>query len=308
MFSYDIVWPFYKDHKYFFRCLNMINSQSVKPKNLIFLNDGDKNPYIYEILKKKLCSKINLIYIRNPTNIGATKTLEIGFLKIKCDYFHQIATDDYINRKFIETNLVQLVTKKNVAFSFSKISYNIEKNNKIVKIPLKFLLKKNWITSKEMVELFSSNQFKIYNNTVCFRSFFFKKNNLIKEVYGIGCDMLNLHYLSFQYGCIYINKEIANFTIRDGQMGKLNKDPEEYIKLYEKLKISEENFFKKFIDCNLHFDLPVTAKSFYLIFQKKYYNIISIKWIIRSIKFSLWKKIRYKLNPKIIYKLSKYFI
>lgn len=308
MFSYDIVWPFYKDHKYFHRCLNFINSQSIKPKNLIFLNDGDKNPYLFNILEKKLNSKINLIYYRNSRNLGATKTLELGFMKIRSNYFHQIATDDVIHRKFIETNLIQLATRKNVAFTFSKIIYNVEKSKKATHIPLHFLKNKNWITSNEMEKFYSSYQFKIYNNTVCFRKKFFLKKNLIKDIYGIGCDMLNLQYLSFKYGCIYINKELASFTIREGQIGKITTSPNEYFKLYEKLKKNENHFLKKFIDCNLHFDLPVTLQTFHLLIKKKHLGIFSIRWFLRSIKFSIWKKVRYKVSPRIINKLSKYFI
>ena len=63
--KYDIIWPYYKDFKYFFRCIKQINNQSILATNLIFINDGNNFSFLEDSLRKSLNSKINLIYIKN---------------------------------------------------------------------------------------------------------------------------------------------------------------------------------------------------------------------------------------------------
>ena len=61
--SYDIIFPFYKDHKYLKRAIISVNNQSLIPKNLVFIDDGNKDPNLKNLVTSFLSKKINLIFI-----------------------------------------------------------------------------------------------------------------------------------------------------------------------------------------------------------------------------------------------------
>ena len=303
--KYDIIWPFYKDFKYFFRCIKQINNQSILATNLIFINDGNNFSFLEDTLRKSLNSKINLIYIKNPKNIGAALSLEQNFKKIRSEYFYNIATDDLVSRFFIEKSLKPLVTRKSVAFIFSNSIYKIEKNKRKVKIKFPFFVNNKFYSSKEVINIFKKYQFKIYHNTIIFNSKIFLKKNLFKEIYGKECDMINLIYLSFKYGFIYLNKELAHFIIRKGQQGKEAKNIYKQIEILKILKKRERGFYFLFTKLGLHFDI-IPLGIIKLLFNNLY-EAINIKWFLRSFKFYLWKKIRYIFPEWFIIFLFKYF-
>ena len=302
--KYDIIWPYYKDFKYFFRCIKQINNQSILATNLIFINDGNNFSFLEDTLRKSLNSKINLIYIKNPKNIGAALSLEQNFKKIRSEYFYNIATDDLVSRFFIEKSLKPLITRKGAAFIFSNSIYKIEKNKRKVKIKFSFFINNKFYSSKEVINTFKKYQFKIYHNTIIFNSKIFLKKNLFRKIYGKECDMINLLYLSFKNGFIYLNKELAYFVIRKGQQGKEHKKIHQQIKILETLKKKEKKFYFLFTKLGLHFDIiPLGIIKLIL---NKLYEAINMKWFLRSTKFYLWKKIRYLLPEKIIILLFKY--
>ena len=116
--------------------------------------------------------------------------------------------------------------------------------------------------------------------------------------------MINLLYLSFKNGFIYLNKELAYFVIRKGQQGKEHKKIHQQIKILETLKKKEKKFYFLFTKLGLHFDIiPLGIIKLIL---NKLYEAINMKWFLRSTKFYLWKKIRYLLPEKIIILLFKY--
>ena len=63
MINYDIILPFYNDYKYLKRYLNNINTQTLLPSNVIYIDDGNKDNNHKKLELENSNKKINLIYL-----------------------------------------------------------------------------------------------------------------------------------------------------------------------------------------------------------------------------------------------------
>jgi glycosyltransferase involved in cell wall biosynthesis len=304
MYKYDIIFPFYKDYKFLDQCLYNINKQQVPPKNLIFVDDGNKNKNLKKIIEKKLRKKINLIFVRNFLNLKTENAVLKGVKFIKSDFFYMQGCDDIHYPNFAKENLCHLSKFKKAAFSFSNPIINDLNLKRKIFLEYNFM-KSQYHKSNQMKKIYYHNQFKIYNNTVMFRSYIFKKNNLFNPIFSPSSDMINLIYLAYKFGAVYIKKNLSEFTIRDKQFGSrilLDKTLMLHLKY---LKNFDEDFFNFYIKSGLHFDLSIFSIFKYFILLKKI-PFFNLKWMYRSIKFRLWKKVRFVLPTKLLKFIYKY--
>lgn len=301
--NYDIIFPFYKDFKYLEKSLSLISSQTFLPKNLIFIDDGNKVNKLKKIVLKNLNKKINLIYIENLINIGSNKSINKGLKKIASPFFYINATDDIIYKNFAEESIAILKNNPNYPFVFSNIIINNEKIKKKYILNYSFL-KKIKYSSQEVKKIFNKHQFKIYHNTVFFKSDIFLKYNIYKPEYGVRCDMLNLYYISFKYGFLYLNKNISEFTVRHGQQG-IQQNDKYLLKELIFLKKNKNTFYKDYLKSNLHYDF--SPKAFIYFIKNNFNEALSLKWFIRSLKFRLWKKFRFLFPNYLISLFFKLF-
>ena len=287
--NYDLIFSFYNDYKYLKGAIISISSQALLPNNLIFIDDGNNDNKLKDFILKNLNEKVNLIYIKNEINIGTIKSINIALEKIKSTFFYICSSDDIIYQNFAKESLEKLNDNPEYPFVFSNIIINNEMNNKKYFIKYSFL-KKDKYSNYEVKKIFKQHQFKIYHNTVFFRSNYFLNSHLFKPSYGDRCDMLNLYYISFKHGFLYLDQDLSEFTFRQGQQGRPKND--KYL-LNELIFLKKHNhlFYRNYIDCCLHYDFSPFAIYFFLKF--KLYEVISLKWIVRSVKFKIWKKIRF---------------
>lgn len=301
--DYDIIFNFYKDYNYLKSCIKNINNQTILANNLIFVDDGNKDRNLEKLIRKILNKKIKLIFIKNSKNMGPEKGSENALKKISSKFFFFIAADDKIYKKFAEKNISILDKYPNAPFVFSNIVIDNHINKKKYKINLYFL-KKKFYNKEEVKNLFRKHQFKIYHNTVVFNSKICQKDNLQKIVYGRRADMLNLLYLASNFGFVYLNKNLTEFSFRKGQWGRIM--PDCYlIKELLILKKYQRKFYKFFIETSLHFDLSIF--SIPKLIKNNLIETINLIWFIRSIKFLLWKKLRFIFPEKSLNILFKIF-
>ena len=301
--DYDIIFNFYNDYDYLKLCIKKINNQTILANKLIFTDDGNIDKNLKNLIRKTLNKKIKLLFIKNSKNIGPEASIENALKKISSKFFFIIAADDIIYKRFAEENIKILNKYPNAPFIFSNLIINNHINKKIYNINYYFL-KKNYYNKEEVKNFFRQHQFKIYHNTVFFNSKICQKDNLLKKLYGRRADMLNLLYLAFNFGFIYINKNLSSFSYRKGQWGKIMSD-HYLIKELLILKKYQRNFYKIFIETNMHFDLSIF--SIPNLIKNNLIETINLTWIVRSIKFFLWKKLRFIIPHKILNILFKIF-
>jgi hypothetical protein len=302
--GYDIIFNFYKDYDYIKSCIKNINNQSILANNLIFTDDGNNDHNLENLIRKTLNKKIKLLFIKNSKNIGPEKSSENAIKKISSKFFFLIAADDRIYKNFAEENIAILNKCPNAPFVFSNLVINNHINKKIYNINYYFLKKKNFYNKKEAKNFFEKHQFKIYHNTVFFNSKICQKNNLLKIIYGRRSDMLNLLYLASKFGFAYLNKNLSDFSFRKGQYGKIMSD-DYLIKELLILKKYQRKFYNFFIETNMHFDL--STFSIPKLIKNNLIETINLTWFVRSIKFFLWKKLRFIFPEKSLNILFKIF-
>jgi hypothetical protein len=302
--GYDIIFNFYKDYDYIKSCIKNINNQSILANNLIFTDDGNNDHNLENLIRKTLNKKIKLLFIKNSKNIGPEKSSENAIKKISSKFFFLIAADDRIYKNFAEENIAILNKCPNAPFVFSNLVINNHINKKIYNINYYFLKKKNFYNKKEAKNFFEKHQFKIYHNTVVFNSKICQKNNLLKIIYGRRSDMLNLLYLASKFGFAYLNKNLSDFSFRKGQYGKIMSD-DYLIKELLILKKYQRKFYNFFIETNMHFDL--STFSIPKLIKNNLIETINLTWFVRSIKFFLWKKLRFIFPEKSLNILFKIF-
>jgi len=301
--GYDIIFNFYKDYKYLKSCIKNVNNQTTLPNNLIFTDDGNKDRNLKKLIRKFLNKKIKLLFIENSKNIGPERSTENALKKISSKFFFLIAADDVIYKKFAEENIAILNKYPDAPFVFSNLIINNHINKKVYNINYYFL-KKNFYNKEQVKNFFKKHQFKIYHNTVVFDSKICQKNNLQKIIYGRRADMLNLLYLASKFGFAYLNKNLSEFSFRKGQWGQIMSD-HYLIKELLILKKYQPKFYKFFIETNLHFDL--STFSIPKLIKNNLVETINLTWFIRSIKFFLWKKLRFIFPEKSLNILFKMF-
>jgi len=301
--GYDIIFNFYNDYNYLKSCIEGINNQTILANNLIFTDDGNKDRNLENLIRKNLNKKIKLLFIKNSKNIGPEKSSENALKKISSKFFFLIAADDRIYKKFAEENICILNKYTDAPFVFSNLIINNHINKKIYNINYYFL-KKNFYNKEEVKNFFKKHQFKIYHNTVVFNSKICQKDNLQKIIYGRRADMLNLLYLASNFGFAYLNKNLSEFSFRKGQWGQIMSDNYLIAELLI-LKKYQRKFYKFFIETNLHFDLSIF--SIPKLIKNNLIDAINLTWFIRSIKFFLWKKLRFIFPKKSLNILFKIF-
>ena len=292
----DFIWPFYKDYNFLNQAIQDINNQSLLPKKIIFVDDGNKDQYLKKLLRAKIKKKIKIIHIINKKNLGPEKCFEIALKNVTSKFFYIKATDDRIYKNFLLDSIKQLKKNLKSPFVFSNIIINNLKLRNKIYLDFNFI-KKKFNSKLDIEKIYKSNQFKIYHNTVIFNSKIFLKENIFKKKYGPRCDMLNLIFLSQRYGFTYLNKFLSEFTIRSGQWGGKQSN-QNLIKELKILKKNNRKFYDFFTKNNLHYDLTVFSIPSLIYFG--FSDIINIGWFMRSIKFQIWKKIRFLIHPKIL--------
>lgn len=299
--NYDIILPFYNDYEFLDFQIDCINNQTLKAKNLIFIDDGNKDFNLKKKIRLKLNSKIKLIFISFPINKGLFYGLAEGFKKLQSEFFRISATDDYSDKDLASSSLAILSKYKNRNFVFSNNVTYLKDKNKKIKVSFNFLNKEEF-SNNDVNLIFKKYQFKIYHNTVFYRTKFFLENHIFKKEYGFRCDYLNLLYFSYLSGFVYVNEYLSEFTVRKGQINRMY-GTKYLLNESSFLKINHPMFYQFYISNGLHYDF-----SPFSLFSMKFHrnSLFNITWLIKSIKFRIWKRIRSLLPNYIIQKLSNY--
>lgn len=293
--EYDLIIPFFNDHKYLNRFQKQVNDQKILPKYLIFIDDCNKDKNLKKKVREILNKKIKIIYLRNNVNLGPVESINKGFKFLKSEFFRISSTDDFMNPDLAFKSLTVLNKYKNKPYIFSDLVCLNEKTRKEIKIRYSFLNKENY-NSKEAIDIFKKYQFKIYHNSVFFRTNFFLKNNIFNDLYGDRCDMLNLYHMSFNQGFCYTSGYLSKYVYRKGQFGQ-KKNNHYLFKEIGIINNLNKKLFSNLIKANLLYE--ISPKALFENFRFKN-QVVNTSWFIRSIKYYIWKKIRFFLPSWLI--------
>lgn len=121
----SIIIPFYNSKNYIKEIVCMLNSQTCKDFEAIFVNDGSTD-YSFDDYSK-ICERFTLINI--PTNKGVSNARNIGIENSKGDFICFIDADDAIGEKYVET-ICSLIN--NIDFDVLLFNYFMQKKGNII--------------------------------------------------------------------------------------------------------------------------------------------------------------------------------
>lgn len=122
--KYTIAIPFKSfNFKLFERSCNSILLQSVKPNEIIFIDDSGEKNIAKKYLKKKL-EKYNFKIIKNKKNIGVTHSLNKAIVKAKNKLFFRLDIDDEWNVNHIKIYLHVIKKYPDYLFYANNVKYH----------------------------------------------------------------------------------------------------------------------------------------------------------------------------------------
>lgn len=135
----SVIIPFFNDHKTIIRAIESVKNQTLKPKELIIIDDHSSTP----LEKNKIEAALNgtnivLIILRNKINKGASYSRNMGVNSSSCKYICFLDADDSWHPQKISIQY-NLMLQRNVCFTFHKYStlsknYSFKKNHELKKI------------------------------------------------------------------------------------------------------------------------------------------------------------------------------
>ena len=121
MYTVDVIIPTYKPDKSFFRVLDMLNKQTIKPGTIIIMNTEEK--YFHQLTygsdfsdKYKNCKVYHLSKLE--FDHGATRNR--GVAKSKADYFVMMTQDADPADEYLLENLLRPLVEGKAAVSYAK--------------------------------------------------------------------------------------------------------------------------------------------------------------------------------------------
>lgn len=121
MYTVDVIIPTYKPDKSFFRVLDMLNKQTIKPETIIIMNTEEK--YFHQLTygsdfsdKYKNCKVYHLSKLE--FDHGATRNR--GVAKSKADYFVMMTQDAAPADEYLLENLLRPLVEGKAAVSYAK--------------------------------------------------------------------------------------------------------------------------------------------------------------------------------------------
>ncbi len=162
----SVVMPVLNGEKYLAEAMRSILEQSLSDFEFIIINDGSTDK-TEEIIKSFNDSRI--VYVNNPTNLGLSKSFNIGIRETRGEYIARMDADDIALPDRFEKQLDFLRSNPEIDIVGSAI-WRIDKDGKKLGVSHKALLPK----ALEWQSLFST---PLFHPTVMGRTQVFKENH-----------------------------------------------------------------------------------------------------------------------------------
>lgn len=113
--------------QYLKECLNTLDSQTFKWFKIIVVDDASS--YSYDFLKQRK----NVIFVKNPQNLGVSKSVNIAFDLVDTKYCVRLGSDDIFDSKLLEKEVKYLEENPNSIAVCTDIQQFGTKKNKIIR-------------------------------------------------------------------------------------------------------------------------------------------------------------------------------
>lgn len=110
--TFSVIIPCYNGWKYFFKCLNSLENQTILPNQVIVVDDCSTDNSYEQLLNYSKNSKLNIIVLKNEINSGPSVSRKNGLnyvtsshvLFCDCDDWYELNTLEKIKNAIISSN------------------------------------------------------------------------------------------------------------------------------------------------------------------------------------------------------------
>lgn len=211
--SISVVVPNYNHASYLPHCLNAILSQSVRPNEVIIVDDGSTDNSVEVVLEfAKKDASIKLIL--NKQNLGVELTNLKGLESATCDYIIFAAADDYLLPGFFEKSL-KLLAKHPEAGLCSTLCRRINENEEyldtVPEVPY-MLNSPGYIPPQRMQEIMlTRDNWDIMPSTALYNLKLMKEAKAMPIESGKYADGFAVTLMALNYGACFIPEELGVF-------------------------------------------------------------------------------------------------
>lgn len=215
--SLSVIIPNYNHGKYLSSTLEGVLSQSVKPSEVIVVDDGssDNSIEVIESFRKK---NKTIILLKNKNNQGVVYSLNRALSIASSEYVTFPSADNLVFPSFYEQAFLALVRYPQSTLCFSDPMFLDDKTGLFEKHPLRLSNNTCYFSSVQMLKFAKKG---IFVGNVC-HTIVVKRKTL--QEFGRGqayylpelkwlCDFFAITAISLRYGACYIPKTLAALRI-----------------------------------------------------------------------------------------------
>lgn len=289
---YTVIVPFNKGSVFLNKFFDQILSQTTPCEKIIFINDGDS-----AISKEKILKYSNKIqYIDNLTNKGINYSIKHALNYVDTEFVKIMSIDDIFTKSHVSNSLNLLLKNKDVMMSFTNPGHYILNQKEYIDYDFNLSNNDKFFEKNEFKKLYKLKTFKIFSNSVFFRTSILKKFSFcFNNIFSKYADQILNTLIALNYKTLYLKKVDSYWCIHDNQINKKFKI--NILGLLDFLKKNHNEFYNQLKDSSFFYDLDLIDLLKLLTFKSELININLIK---KFIKFYFWKKLKNILPNNII--------
>lgn len=209
-FNLSIIIPNYNDTNYLKKAIDSVVNQTVKPKELIILDDASTSNS-FEVAQSCIENVNFAKLIRNDKNLGygGVENTNKGLRLASSEYITFLSSNDYIELNFIEIVSKELNKNPNVGI-VSCLSRGIDEFGSVTGLlnASVISLSNRLISAKEARKLSTYGGGWIAGIPVYKREYLLAHGGFEKNLYGV-CDLVAANIIAGTHGAIFIPKPLV---------------------------------------------------------------------------------------------------
>ena len=208
--SLSVVLPNYNDAKYLPHALEAIFNQSVKPQQIIIIDDGSTDNSV-EVISGFIKQDPSVEFILNEKNLGVFINIIKGLEKATCDYIYFADSGDYMLPGFIEKSLKLLAKHPQAGFCSSLSRRFNESGDYIDTVPEPPYSANysHYVSAQEIQNnMMNKNNWDFTPPTIVFNRKLIDETKAFTLDSGRYIDGFATLLMSLQYGACFIPEEL----------------------------------------------------------------------------------------------------
>lgn len=248
--SLSVIIPNYNHAHYISQCLRAILDQSVRPKEIIIIDDASTDNSL-EVIQEFAKQEPSIKLISNEKNLGNLRSFLKGLDQATGDYLFGSAADDYILPGFFEAslNLLAQYPHAGLCTSLSKRVNEVGDHLDTVPEP-PYISTSPSYTPPEVVQemMLNHNNLNIMSANTLFNRKLALESDAFAPAAGIYVDAFAIALMAINYGVCFFPQELGVFRVLpESQSSKAKTDPNVFLGFITPMwKLMETSHSNKF--------------------------------------------------------------